>query len=288
MAAGKAASDAGEAGAGRGAGDVAIAVLMPHAPVLVPDVAGEEALRAAPTMRAMREAARRVVASGAESLVAVSPHSPSWPGSVGVWAGRRLRGSLAQFGAPDAAVELPADAELAAVIAAEAESRGLRMREIEGGELDHGAVVPLWFLARAGWSGPGVVLGLAEPGGEAASLGEAVAAAATRIGRRVALLASGDMSHRLAPGAPAGFDPRARSFDRRVVELLERGAYRELQGVDPVLRDVAGEDALESLLVAAAAIGFRGAGHEVLGYDAPFGVGYGVAVLFERPGARRG
>jgi len=43
------------------AAGVVIAVLMPHAPVLVPAVGGGRLSKVASTVRAMREAARRVV-----------------------------------------------------------------------------------------------------------------------------------------------------------------------------------------------------------------------------------
>jgi aromatic ring-opening dioxygenase LigB subunit len=89
------------------------------------------------------------------------------------------------------------------------------------------------------------------------------------------------------PDAPAGYEPRAQDFDRTFFALLRRGAYREFEQFDPVLQEIAGEDALDSTLVALAAVNWSATGHEVLSYEAPFGVGYGVAVLFDaqRPDA---
>ena len=133
---------------------VAIAVLMPHAPVLVPAVGGERLAEVASSVHAMREAARRVVAAEPWALVAVSPHSPRQPGAFGVWTGPELRGSLAQFGASEESVRLPVDGELSAAIVSEANARGVATWEISDEPLDHGAVVPFWFLAEAGWRGP--------------------------------------------------------------------------------------------------------------------------------------
>ena len=147
-------------------------------------------------------------------------------------------------------------------------------------ELDHGAVVPLWHLVDAGWRGPAVLIGLNYPGEPGlVELGEAIAVAARRAGRRVALVASGDMSHRLQPGAPAGFHPRAKEFDGAFIECLRAGDYRKLLDFDSGLSDLAAEDALDSTLVAASAVNWNAAGHEVLSYEGPFGVGYGVAIL---------
>ena len=265
-------------------GLIIIAALMPHAPVLVPAVGGKRGNRAAASVGAMTEAARRIVKAGPETVVLVSPHTPRRRTAFTIRAGGRISGSLAQFGAPATVVDLPADEPLAAAVAEEAGLCGLDIWWLRDAELDHGAVVPLWHLADAGWRGPTVVIGLNYPGEPGlVELGGAIAAAARRAGRRVALVASGDMSHRLLPGAPAGFHPRAKEFDDAFIECLRAGDHRKLPDFDPGLRDLAAEDAVDSTLVAASAVNWSANGHEVLSYEGPFGVGYGVAILHQPP-----
>jgi aromatic ring-opening dioxygenase LigB subunit len=265
---------------------VNFSVLMPHAPVLVPALGDARADFVAGTVQAMREASRRLVDTNPEALVLVSPHSPRQPGRFGIWDGKRLCGTFAAFGAPWERLELPADRQLADAIFQEASARGLAMWKIAGHELDHGAVVPLWFIVEAGWNGPTVVLSLNYPGEPGAvDLGEALACAAARCGTRVAMVASGDMSHRLTPGSPAGYDPRAEAFDRWLIRTIDNGDYRSLREADPELEQLAGEDALDSVLIAAGATGFDATGHDVLSYEGPFGVGYGVAILHDTASA---
>jgi aromatic ring-opening dioxygenase LigB subunit len=157
---------------------------------------------------------------------------------------------------------------------------------IEDAELDHGAVVPLWFLAEAGWNGPTMVVSLCHPGqADVVTFGMALRQAAYDAGGRVAFLASGDMSHRLTPEAPCGFEPRAAAFDRWLVETVRAGDYQGLLQPDPALESLAGEDALDSILVATGATDFHSSGHEMLSYEGPFGVGYGVAILFDAAAA---
>ena len=257
------------------------AVLMPHAPILVPEVGGGRGGAAQASGRAMREAATRVLSFQPESLALISPHSPRQPRAFGIWAGERLHGSFARFNAPGAQVSLPNDTSLARQIVTEAGHRGLATWMIRSQTLDHGALVPLWFLAQAGWAGPTVVLSLMESAqGGLEELGQAIAAAARACHRRVAIVASGDMSHRLAADAPCGFHPDAHQFDETFIGLLRDGDYHALETIDPALRELAAEDAVDSTLVAAAAVDWRPAGHNVLNYEAPFGVGYGVAILF--------
>jgi AmmeMemoRadiSam system protein A/AmmeMemoRadiSam system protein B len=260
---------------------VVCAVLMPHAPILVPEVGGERGGAAQASCQAMREAAAYVMSFRPETLVLISPHSPRQPRAFGVWAGERLQGSFAQFNAPRAQVSLPNDTQLAHAIVTEAKIRDLATWMIHDRTLDHGALVPLWFLAEAGWAGPIVVLSLNYPqDGGLGELGEAIAAAAHATHRRIAIVASGDMSHRLTPDAPCGFHHQAHQFDETFIRLVRDGDYHEIRNIDPELRELAAEDAVDSTLVAAAAVDWRTTGHKVLNYEGPFGVGYGVAILF--------
>jgi AmmeMemoRadiSam system protein A len=86
------------------------------------------------------------------------------------------------------------------------------------------------------------------------------------------------MSHRLKPGAPAGFHPDAAAFDRAFVEALEAHDWTALGHLPH--RAVAAEDVVTSTRNAQATVdGPRN--DEVLAYEAPWGVGYTEAVLFD-------
>ena len=259
------------------------AVLMPHAPILVPAVGGERSGAVEASCRAMRAAATTVTGLDPQTVVVISPHSPRKPGAFGFWTGDHVQGSFAQFNAPHTRVNLPNDPHLINAIVAAAQSAGLKTWMIHHGShsLDHGALVPLWFLTDAGWAGPTVVISLNYPDEDGlTALGGAIADAAKALHRRVVVVASGDMSHRLTPDAPCGFHPQAHRFDETFIRLVRAGDYHELEKINAELRELAAEDAVDSTLVAAAATGWNATGHEVLNYEGPFGVGYGVAILF--------
>jgi AmmeMemoRadiSam system protein A len=265
---------------------IVFAGLMPHAPVLVPGVGGDRLADVAATVRAMATAARRAVEMQPEILVLVSPHSPRRPGAFGLWRTSQLRGSLERFGSREDRVDLPLDRDFADELETEAARRGLRIWHIADKSLDHGAVVPLCYLVAAGWKGPTAILSLNYPGeGGLEDLGQAIAAVAQKQRRRTAIIASGDMSHRLTPAAPSGFHPDGRRFDEALIALLRQGTYREIARIDSDLEESAAEDASDSTRIAVTAAGYRTEGHEVLSYEGPFGVGYGVAVLFEQKSA---
>jgi len=172
-------------------------------------------------------------------------------------------GDLRRFGALDARVDLP-DAEEVA--------EHLRCPSVAVDGLDHGAVVPLLFLWEAGWRGPTSVLALPRAEGDPLAVGEALAS----MSGETAVIASGDMSHRLREGAPGGFHVDAHKFDAAFLDVLRRDAWDEVAEVP--YRAVAAEDVVRSVRVAMGAAG-RPNNTEVLAYEAPFGVGYAQAIL---------
>lgn len=242
--------------------------LMCHAPIVIPVIGGAERGQCARTTRAMREIAQRAVSHAPERLVLVSPHSPRARENWGAWDGRHV-GDLAAFRAPQLRIDLPDAPEVAEAV------HGRRIGR--DNELDHGAMVPLWFLWEAGWRGPTAILSqpwVEEAGGGPESIGRRIAA----LPGRTVVIASGDMSHRLKPGAPAGYHPHAQAFDRAFVQGLE--SQRWEVAIAAPGREAAAEDVITSTRVAMGAAG-RPLHAEVVSYEGPFGVGYTEAVLYD-------
>jgi AmmeMemoRadiSam system protein A len=264
------------------------AVLMCHAPIVIPEIAGSRAARCAQTTAAMMEAADRVITHAPDVLAIISPHAPRDRRRFGVVRTQLLAGNFGRFGSPEVELQLPGAPEAARALLEIAAEYGVGGWDLDGDGLDHGALVPLHFLVRAGWAGPTLLLSLPYPGtGLEIAMGKALAGAARRLGQRWSVLASGDMSHRLTPDAPAGYHPEAGAFDRAFCSLIGRGELARACAIGATARDIAAEDVVDSCTVAAAAVGFDATGHRVLSYEGPFGVGYLEAVLHEQPVATR-
>src|SRR5205814_9915502 len=156
----------------------------------------------------------------------------------------------------------------------------LIVMRIHGQDLDHGTAVPLYFLQRHGWHGRVVALGYSFLSNEDhLHFGNCIRAAIDKVGRRVAFIASGDLSHRLKPGAPAGYNPQAHLFDKEVVDAIRSNSTHRIATIDQGLRRTAGECGYRSMLVAIGVAQELESRCEVISYEAPFGVGYMVAEL---------
>ncbi len=254
--------------------------IAPHPPIMVPEVGRESIDSVRKSIDAMAEITRRVIESGAESVILISPHAPLEVDSFVAYEGPKVYGDFTNFYAPDTEFSITVDGELLAAITRVAATENYRVSPLPDDLLDHGTAVPLYFLLRNGWSGPVVALGYSFLSNEDhLRFGSCITRAVDQVGRRVAFIASGDLSHRLKPTAPAGFNPSAHLFDEEVVDALRSNTPRRIVTIDPGLRKLAGECGYRSMLVAIGAISELPLTCEVMNYEAPFGVGYLVAQL---------
>jgi MEMO1 family protein len=254
--------------------------IAPHPPIMVPEVGREAIVEVRDSIEAMADLTARVIQSGAETIVIISPHAPLESKSFVAYEGPELYGDFANFRAPSAILQARLDVELLHEITRTAASQNLILNKITGFDLDHGTAVPLYFLQRNGWHGRLVALGYSFlSNADHLRFGNCIRQAIDNLGRPVAFIASGDLSHRLKREAPAGYNPDAHYFDEEVVGAIRTCSLARIAEIDHELRRLAGECGYRSMLVAIGAITGSEGPCEVISYEAPFGVGYMVAQL---------
>ena len=254
--------------------------IAPHPPIMVPEVGREAIADVRASIEAMSDLTQRVIASGAETVVLISPHAPLESDTFVAYDGPQLYGDFAMFRAPTATVHAELDDELLNEMIRVAAEQNLAMVRIKGFDLDHGTAVPLYFLQRNGWHGRVVALGYSFLSNEDhLRFGECIRQAIEKVGCCVAFIASGDLSHRLKRGAPAGYNADAHLFDEEVVDAIRSNSTDRIVSIDQELRHLAGECGYRSMLVAIGAAHGPASRCEVISYEAPFGVGYLVAQL---------
>lgn len=244
-------------------------IFVPHPPILVPEIGKGEERKCQASLDAYQEISRRLVRAEVETVILVSPHATLTKDGITILTEEVVRGNFAQFGAAQLSFSFTCDTTVIAQFQKE-------LSEVTSmqGPLDHGALVPLYFLQKAGWSGKVVLLGmpLARPEEYGLRIGQIL----DKLPGRYALVASGDLSHRLKEDGPYGFDSAGPEFDQAIINALQRDT-KKLIRLPVDLVEKAGECGYRSLRLALAAT--EGA-PEVLSYEGPFGVGYMVADLY--------
>jgi MEMO1 family protein len=246
--------------------------VCPHPPLLVPEIGRENRAEVQATISAMELLADRAGEVG--TVVVISPHTPTYFDAFTVKNAPTLAGDFAAFGYPGVRHEIPNDLEFVETLLAVASGAHVPLEPSPDGDLDHGILVPLTFLRTRSLVSLSIVGGYEEH----RRLGVLVRTVAEQLHRDLLFVASGDLSHRLTKGAPAGYDEHGPAFDRRIVELLSEGDFDSLEKLDGSQVQQAGECGLRSLIALGGFLGADAARDpQVLSYEGPFGVGYLVA-----------
>lgn len=258
------------------------AILVPHPPVILPQVGKGREHEIQATVDAYRAAALRAAEWKPEVLVIISPHSVAYADYFHLSPGSGAAGDMARFGAPQVRIEAQYDAKLVSEIMRLAQAAGIQAGTLgqRERELDHGTLVPLFFLREAGVNCPLVRVGLSGLGPSAHyRLGKCIAQAAGGLPRRTVVVASGDLSHKLTEDGPYGYAPQGPEFDRQATRAMAEGDFLRFLTFDPAFCDAAAECGLRSFQIMAGALDGLAVTPELLSYQGNFGVGYGVAVF---------
>ena len=248
--------------------------VCPHPPLLIPAIGGENRRDVQATVSAMEELADEV--GVADLVVVISPHTPGFGDVVAVRSPARLWGDFAGFRCPEVGLEIDNDVEFVDRLVSRAGAAGaIDIEPVDDEQLDHGVLVPMYFVKARSL----VSLSVVRSYDAHKAVGRLVRECADELDRSVLFLASGDLSHRLKPGAPAGYDPRGAEFDARIVELFESGDLAGLSRLDPGLVRSAGECGLRSFIALGAFLHDGLASSRLLSSEGPFGVGYAVAAF---------
>lgn len=256
------------------------AFIMPHPPLIIPDIGQGRQSEIQNTIDACYEIARRSADLRPDTIVLLSPHSVMYADYFHISPGVYAKGDVGRFNARQVRFEVKYDQEVAETLTKLAQNAGLPAgtQGERDPALDHGSMVPLYFINQTYTDYKLVRVGLSGlPAADHYWLGMCVAAAADK--RNVVLLASGDLSHMLTADGPYGYAPEGAEFDSLVTEVMRDGDFSRFLTLDPSLAEKAAECGLRSFIIMAGALDRRAVKPELLSYEGPFGVGYAVAAF---------
>jgi AmmeMemoRadiSam system protein A len=260
--------------------------LSPHPAIIIPEIGRDELIEVRKTVTAMREWASFIADMHPEVLFFITPHGVIAWDQIGYLVDENLTGNFAAFGASQISFDLKNDLNLAHLVAAEAKRLGIDTVGVDlnqwythnPGSLDHGITVPLYYLKEAGVEADMAAFGISlHPLEKLYSFGQALGNVLEQYPRRVCFIASGDLSHRLHPGAPAGYSPKGKEFDQAVQESLQKLDANILLSLTEDLIEDAGECGLRPVVMLLGAVRDHDADAQIYSYEGPFGVGYLVA-----------
>lgn len=252
--------------------------ITPHPPLLIENIGGENINKISHTVDALKKLEGELYAAKPETIFIISPHGPMATKNFYVNLASEFKGNLEDFGDFSTKLELAGDIELATKIIESTEASDLAINLINQDTLDHGTMVPLYYLTQHLPDIKIVPLSFcALDYNSHFEFGKLIKKTINSTNKRAAVIASGDLSHRLTKSAPAGYSAKGKEFDETLIKLLQKNDVPGILNLDPVLIEEAGECGLRSIIILLGIFNNIDYHAKIISYEGPFGVGYLVA-----------
>ena len=267
------------------------AFMVPHPPMIVPAIGRGSEAQVAETTKAYEQIADEIAALKPETIIITSPHATMYSDYFHISPGRRAKGSFSNFMAGQVKFEETYDEDLInriCLLAAEKQFPAGTLGERDA-RLDHGTMVPLWFIRKKYTGFRLVRIGLSGlPLTDHYAFGIMLKEAVEKTGRKTVLVASGDLSHKLQTYGPYGFAPEGPVYDERIMDVCSRGAFGELFDFDETFCEKAAECGHRSFVIMAGSLDGTAVKAAALSHQDVTGVGYGICTFYpEGPDGNR-
>ncbi|MBO4728557.1 MAG: AmmeMemoRadiSam system protein A [Spirochaetaceae bacterium] len=255
------------------------AFMVPHPPMIVPEVGRGSEKQIEKTVKAYERVADEIAALKPETIIISSPHSVMYSDYFHISPGAGAQGSFADFRATQVRFDVEYDQELVERLSARAEASHFPAGTLgeKHKELDHGTMVPLWFilkkykdfkLVRTGLSGYDLL--------KHYEYGMLIKDTVEELGRKAVYVASGDLSHKLQDYGPYGFAEEGPVYDKRIMDVCSGARFGELFDFDENFCEKAAECGHKSFVIMAGALDGKAVEATQYSHEDVTGVGYGI------------
>ncbi len=249
--------------------------ITPHPPLLIPSIGKDSEKKIAKTKKAMEQLEEDLYVSKPDVIVIISPHGHLFKDSFSLNYCHEYISDLKKFG--DLATKLKFKGEMTLTYAIRESSKRMHYPTamISEKALDYGAVVPLYFLTKHLPNTTILPIGFsALDWKNHTDFGYLIKEQIMKTNKRVAVIASCDLSHALTTDAPAGYHPAGEEFDQKIQELLASGNTSGLLQLNHDLVADATECGFRALLILLGILRNIHYTYKSYAYENPFGVGY--------------
>ncbi|MBN2260261.1 MAG: AmmeMemoRadiSam system protein A [Clostridiales bacterium] len=265
--------------------------LTPHPPLIINEIGKGDEKKVLSTVEGMKDVSNRISQLSPHTIVIISPHGPLFSDGIAVLYEKELTGNFNKFGEYTLEFNKKNDLELVdelTKIMTKKYKLSGALIDKETAEyfgtshmLDHGTLVPMYFIDQKYplYKIVAITYGLLSYQ-DLYKVGIALKEAIENLDRRAVIIASGDLSHRLKDSGPYDYNPVGKLFDEKIIDLLVRKKNEKIISMDPEFCEEAGECGKRSIDILLGALDGSDYETDMISYEGPFGVGYGI-VAFE-------
>jgi len=251
------------------------AAVTPHPPVLLPSLGKETAEKLSETKKAFLELEQQLYLAKPQILLTISPHEGLYEDVFVVNAYTDFSATFEQFGDVVTKYNWQGSPDFASKISHSGNMHVFPIRLVSEKALSYGASIPLSLLTGHLENFKVVPVGYSKLGAkEHLEFGELLKDVIMSSNKRVAVIASGDLSHHVNEKSLSGYREDGKKFDSELIQLLQTRNTLGVAQMNPDLVEKAEECGYRSILITLGILKNIDYTFKSLAYEAPFGVGY--------------
>lgn len=256
------------------------ACVTAHTPLLMPTIGKEGLAMIEKTKLAMQQLEQELYVSQPETLIVITPHGDALPDALSINLNSKYVTNFAEFGDLATRLEWKSEIMLIDHIREDFKDKQLPLVLNSAEHLDYGTAVPLSYLTAHLPNVRIVPLLTSQLDVKTHyTFGKELKDEIMRSTKRIAVIASADLSHRVGENSPAGFSPKGVAFDEKIIEIFTKQNPMGIMDLDEAWINEA--QACGAKVLATFCGMMDDVRHEakVLSYEKPFGVGYMIAQM---------
>ncbi len=251
------------------------AAITPHPPLLIPAIGKDNLKKIEKSKRALEKLEEELYLSKPDIILIISPHGTIFPDAFSINLCSDYRTDLREFGDLTTNLTFKGEMKLPNRVREACKTKNYETTMMSEPVLDHGVAVPLYYLTAHLPNVTLMPIGFSGADWKThVDFGYLLKEEIMRTNKRVAVIASGDLSHALTTNAPAGFNAKGREFDAKIQQLLAAHNTTGLLQLDPQFVEQAAECGFRSILILMGILRNVNYTYESHAYEGPFGVGY--------------
>jgi len=251
--------------------------LLPHSPLLIPEIGRANHHFLQKTIEAYGEISQKIKEIGLDTLIIISPHGPTQENYFVINVAPEMEINFQNFGFIPKKTTLKSDVLLADKIKNNLHPY-IPLQLISEKNLDYGSAIPIYLLKNNLKNFKIIVICPAKnlKPEEYYNFGLKMQEVIKNNDKKIAVIASGDLSHRLKKKSPGGYSPKGAKFDNKLIEYLNEpnSAKENILKMDARLIEEAAECGLKPILVLLGLLEGINWEPDVLAYQTDFGIGY--------------
>ncbi|OGH95027.1 MAG: hypothetical protein A2538_05080 [Candidatus Magasanikbacteria bacterium RIFOXYD2_FULL_41_14] len=252
------------------------AAITPHPPLLIPTIGKKEALgKIQKTKTAMESLEEDLYLAKPNIIIVISPHAHNFSDSFALNVCPEYETDLRQFGDLATKLKFKGEMDMPSQLREMSLEKKIKTSMISEPRLDHGATVPLYYLTKHITDIALMPISFTDLDWKTHfDFGYMLKELIMNTNKRVAVIASGDLSHALTSDAPAGYSPVGQKFDDTIRELLSTNNIAGFLQLEEDFVEQAAQCGLRSFLILLGILRDFKYTYKEYSYEGPFGVGY--------------